>query len=464
MEYFASHPHSFALLLPFTTVCANIQSIAHRRAHEPEGRVKPFLTLQSVESVLEHIRAFPALSVEAVPLDEAPGRRLARAFTATEDLPGFDRSTVDGFAVRARDVFGAQEGSPALVRCIADCRMGEVPDIALQEGQTARILTGGMLPDGADCVVMVEYSRPAGGDLIELTRSQAPGDNVILRDDDAAEGTRLLEAGHRLRPQDIGLLAAFGMVEIAVRRQPRVAVLSTGDEIVPSAETPPPGKIRDVNAHSITALCREAGALAIRAGLVKDEASELSAAVARLASEHDVIVVSGGSSAGMRDHTVEIFQSLPQAELLVHGVAISPGKPFILAKALIDGRTVCLVGLPGHVTSALICARAFLVPLLHHLQGRVRPETTPQTPARLTRSVASAQGRRDYLRVRLRALPCRQDIRPDGQGLQPLYEAEPVMGASGLISGIAAADGLLVCPENREGYDAGDTVMVELFR
>ena len=165
---------------------------------------------------------------------------------------------------------------------------------------------------------MVEYSRTAGGDLIELTRSQAPGDNVILRDDDAAAGTLLLEAGHRLRPQDIGLLAAFGATTVAVRRQPRVAVLSTGDEIVPSTQTPPPGKIRDVNAHSITALCREAGALAERAGLVKDEASELHAAVARLAEEYDVVVVSGGSSAGMRDHTVEIFQSLPQAELLVH--------------------------------------------------------------------------------------------------------------------------------------------------
>lgn len=425
--------------------------------------MKPFLTLQSVESVLEHFRAFPALPEETAPLDETLGRRLSRAFAATENLPGFDRSTVDGFAVRARDVFGAQEGSPALVQCVADCRMGEVPDIALKEGQTARILTGGMLPDGADCVVMVEYSRPASGDLIELTRSQAPGDNVILRDDDAAAGTPLLEAGRRLRPQDIGLLAAFGQTTVAVRRQPRVAVLSTGDEIVPSTETPPPGKIRDVNAHSITALCREAGALAERAGLVRDEASALQKAVARLAANNDVVVVSGGSSAGMRDHTVEIFQSLPHAELLVHGVAISPGKPFILAKAVIDGRAVCLVGLPGHVTSALICARAFLVPLLHHLQGRIRPETAPLVPARLTRSVASAQGRRDFLRVRLRALPCEQPHCPAGQGLQPLYEAEPIMGASGLISGIAAADGLVVCPENREGYDAGDIVMVELF-
>lgn len=427
--------------------------------------MKPFLMLQSVESVIDHIQTFPFLGEEHVPLDDALGRCLARSFSATENLPGFDRSTVDGFACRARDVFGAQEGNPALVECMADCPMGEVPSITLEEGQAARILTGGMLPQGADCVVMVEYSRPAGGKLIEITRSQAPGDNVIFRDDDAAAGSLLLKAGHRLRPQDIGLLAAFGIVDVEVRRKPLVAVLSTGDEVVAASETPPPGKIRDVNAHSIAALCREAGAQAVRAGIVNDDAARLKAAVARLAETNDLVVVSGGSSAGMRDHTVEIFESLPQAQLLVHGVAISPGKPFILATATVNGRHICLVGLPGHVTSALICARVFLTPLLQHLQGYAGSAKPPQVPAVLTRSVASAQGRRDYLRVRLHPLPAQQALRPQsGNALQPMYEAEPIMGASGLISGIAAADGLMICPENREGYDAGDTVLVEFFR
>ncbi len=427
--------------------------------------MKPFLTLQSVESVLGHMGAFPLLGEELVALDDAAGRFLAKDFLATEDLPGFDRSTVDGFALRARDVFGAQEANPALVDCVADCRMGEVPDTELEEGQTARILTGGMLPQGADCVVMVEYSRPAGGSFIEITRSQAPGDNVIFRDDDAVAGSLLLEAGHRLRPQDIGLLAAFGLTDVVVRRKPLTAVLSTGDEVVPSSQTPPPGKIRDINAHSIAALCREAGAQAVRAGIVNDDALKLKEAIVQLAATHDVVVVSGGSSAGMRDHTVEIFESLPQAQLLVHGVAISPGKPFILAKAVVDGRTVCLVGLPGHVTSALVCARVFLAPLLEHLQGYAGQAKPPLVPATLTRSVASAQGRRDYLRVKLRPLPSQPSIRPQADtALQPMYEAEPIMGASGLISGIAAADGLMLCPENREGYDAGDTVLVELFR
>lgn len=422
--------------------------------------MKPFLTLQTVEAVLERIRSFPVLEEETAPLDAALGRRLARPFIAPEDLPGFDRSTVDGFAVRARDVFGAQEGGPALLKLVGDCRMGETPSLTIGEGEAAHIATGGMLPQGADCVVMVEYSRPAEGDLLELTHSQAPGDNVILRDDDAAKGAELLPAGRRLLPQDIGLLAAFGARNVAVRRRPRVAILSTGDEVVPVDQTPPPGKIRDVNAHSLAALCREAGALPTLAGLVRDDPDELRGALARLARDHDVVAVSGGSSAGMRDHTVEAFLALPGGEVLVHGVALSPGKPLILARADGDGapRRVCLLGLPGHVASALISARVFLAPLLSHMQGQITPEIVPQATARLTRQVASVLGRRDYLRVRLTA----RAATPESSG--PPFDAAPILGASGLVSDMSAADGLLVCPEGCEGYAEGSVVTVELLR
>lgn len=335
--------------------------------------MKNFLTLQSVETVLGHLRALPVLPAETVPLTDALGRRLAEALHAPADLPGFDRSTVDGFAVRARDVFGAQEGSPALLECVGDCPMGAVPDISLQPGQCARILTGGMLPEGADCVVMVEYSRPAGGNMVELTRTQAPGDHVVMRDEDAAAGDCIIPAGRKLRPQEIGLLASFGQKDVAVRRAPRVAIISTGDEVVPIGSEPRPGQVRDVNSYSLAALCRSAGAEPTLAGLVRDDAEALRRTVLAALDEADVVVVSGGSSAGMRDHTVDVFTSVPGSELLTHGVAISPGKPFILARS--GGK--CLMGLPGHVSSALVCARAFLVPLLEHLQGsaggRARP-------------------------------------------------------------------------------------------
>lgn len=425
--------------------------------------MKNFLTLQSVETVLGHLRALPVLPAETVPLTDALGRRLAEALHAPADLPGFDRSTVDGFAVRARDVFGAQEGSPALLECVGDCPMGAVPDISLQPGQCARILTGGMLPEGADCVVMVEYSRPAGGNMVELTRTQAPGDHVVMRDEDAAAGDCIIPAGRKLRPQEIGLLASFGQKDVAVRRAPWVAIISTGDEVVPIGSEPRPGQVRDVNSYSLAALCRSAGAEPTLAGLVRDDAEALRRTVLAALDEADVVVVSGGSSAGMRDHTVDVFTSVPGSELLTHGVAISPGKPFILARS--GGK--CLMGLPGHVSSALVCARAFLVPLLEHLQGSAGDELVPSLTARLTRAVASAQGRRDYIRVKLvpaSATALEAAWLPQGLDCSDVdWLAQPLMKPSGVVSGLVEADGLVICAENREGLTAGERVRVELL-
>lgn len=411
----------------------------------PGAVMKSFLTLKSVDEVLSLIETFASLPEESVPLDESAGRYLAHDWTAPEDLPGFDRSTVDGYAVRARDVFGAQEGSPALLECVGDCPMGRAPEFSLESGQTARILTGGMLPQGADCVVMVEYSRPAGDNLVELVRTQAPGDHVLEHDEDAAAGRVLIPAGRRLRAQETGLLAALGQVQVPVTRRPRVAILSTGDEVVPFEEKPLPGQVRDVNSHSLAALCAKAGAEVRLAGLVRDDVAGLEAAVRNVLDWADVVLLSGGSSAGMRDHTVDIFLSMPESSLLVHGAAISPGKPFILARS----GEKCLMGLPGHVSSALICARAFLVPLLRHLQGGEEP-VVPGVQAVLSRAVASAQGRRDFIRVRLSRTE---------QG----WAAEPVTGPSGLISGLVAADALVVCPENSEGLYAGQEVFAELL-
>mgnify|MGYP000846356452 CR=1 FL=1 len=407
--------------------------------------MKSFLTLKSVDEVLSLIRTFDRLPEESISLDESAGRYLAQDWVAPEDLPGFARSTVDGYAVRAQDVFGAQEGSPALLECVGDCPMGSAPSFSLAPGQTARILTGGMLPEGADSVVMVEYSRPVGDNLVELIRTQAPGDHVLERDEDAAEGSVLIPAGRRLRPQEVGLLAALGQQTVSVRRRPRVTILSTGDEVVPVERKPLPGQVRDVNSHSLAALCTGAGAEVRMAGLVGDDRAELEAAVREAAQWADVVLLSGGSSAGMRDHTVEVFLSMPDSSLLVHGAAISPGKPCILART----GGICLMGLPGQVTSALVCARVFLLPLLRHLQGG-EETVTPGVSAVLSRSVASAQGRRDFIRVRL-------SRSADG------WIADPVTAPSGLISGLVAAEALVICPENSEGLYAGQSVFAELL-
>ncbi len=408
--------------------------------------MKSFLTLQSVDAVLGMLEFFSPLSEETLSLDAAVGRYLYEGVCAGEDIPGFDRSTVDGYAVRARDVFGAQESSPALLRCVGDCPMGGKSGIVLGEGETARILTGGMLPEGADAVVMVEYSRPAGNGMVELVRSLAPGDHVLLHDEDVARGAEVIPAGRRLRPQEVGLLAALGQMQVRVHRRPKVAIISTGDEIIHAHEMPSPGKVRDVNVHTLTALCQNEGASVVSSILVRDDRAKLASVLCTTLEQADVVLVSGGSSAGMRDYTVEIFQSIRDCQLLVHGVSISPGKPFILAKA----GNKCLMGLPGHVGGALICALTFVAPLLQHLQG-AEPRIAPQVSATLSRAVSSTQGRRDYIRVRLIS-------REQG------WEAVPILGPSGLISGLVQADALIVCPENSEGLYAGQEVKAFLLR
>lgn len=396
--------------------------------------MKPFLNLKSVDETLALIFALKPLAVENVSLADACGRRLAAAFYAPGELPGFTRSAMDGYAVRARDVFGASESAPGLLRVAGHCGVGQMQAFSIQAGEAASILTGAPLPDGADAVIMVENTREAGQEQIEIIRSAAPGENVIASDEDAARGQELIHAGSLIRPQECGILAAFGITQIRVFRRPVVTIISTGDEVVPITSTPGPGQVRDVNSHSLAAFCKLRGAKPRLSGIVRDEPQELIARLRAAASNSDVILVSGGSSAGMRDHTVEAFLSLPDSRLLVHGVAIRPGKPFILAEAA--GKT--LIGLPGHVTSALVCAHVFLGPLLGRLQGESGPEPKPWIDATLSRAVASGQGRRDYIRCQLQKA-----------GAQ--YLAVPLRGQSGVLSTLLGADGYVICPENSEG-------------
>jgi molybdopterin molybdotransferase len=368
---------------------------------------------------------------------------LAGAFVAPENLPGFTRSAMDGYAVQAKDVFGASEGMPALVDCVGECPMGEVPSFSIGAGETARIWTGGMLPKGADAVVMLEYARDAGGARIELTRPAAPLENVITADEDAAKGEEILPAGRMLRAQELGLLAAFGLQKISVTRKPRVAVISSGDEVVPLTATPKPGQVRDINSHTLAALVQAAGGEARTLGIAGDSEEALGSLICQALLWADVILVSGGSSAGQRDYTIHAFQAVAGAEILAHGAAISPGKPLIMAR---KGQQ-SLWGLPGHAASALVCAEVFIRPLLHKLLGMTLRETWREgLYAVLDRSVASELGRRDYIRVRLAA--------GDGGTLT----ASPVMGKSGLITTMVEAEALVVCPENQEGLAAGQAV------
>lgn len=408
---------------------------------------KEFFKVKPPQDVLALRAEFSPVGVEEVELACALGRVLAADLAAGEDVPPFERSTMDGYAVHAADTYGASESVPALLKVVGEVKMGEEPAFVLSRGQAAAIATGGMLPAGADAVVMVEYTQEVAEGEIEVTRTVAPGQHVVRRGEDVVRGRVLIRRGQRLRPQEVGLLAALGQTRVAVFRRPRVAVISTGDEIVPVEETPAPGRLRDVNSYSLSALVEQEGAQPLRLGIVADRFEDLLSRCRAGLEAADMVIISGGSSVGTRDYTLAVINSFEGARLLVQGVALSPGKPTILAD--VAGKP--LWGLPGHVASAMLVFRTLVAPLLRHLAG-LSAEGGWHAPlvARLTRNVASALGREDWVRVRLR--------REDGGLL-----AEPVLGKSGLISTLVAADGLIRIDLNSEGLDAGEAVEVFPF-
>ncbi len=411
--------------------------------------MKEFFRLRTIAEVLDILMEFPSLEAREVPSEQALRRVLADAVVAPADVPEFTRSTVDGFAVRARDTFGASPGAPALLDLAGDIAMGQAATQPLLPGQTQRLATGGMLPPQADAVVMLEYTEPLDERTLEVYRAVSPWENVIQQGEDVRAGDCLLPAGARLRPQDIGMLAALGLTRISVRRRPRVAIISTGDEIVPPEAPLAPGCIRDSNAPALAAQITAMGGVPALLGIVPDQLEPLVQRLAAARAQADLILLSGGSSVGSRDWALAALESFADARLLVHGVAVSPGKPTIIAS--LGG--IPLFGLPGHPVSAMIIMEIFVRPLMHRLSG-LDPAWEAWgglVSAVLSRNVASAQGRDDFIRVRLR---------PDADRLW----ADPVLGKSGLLSTLVKADGFIRIGLETEGLEAGEAVAVHLFR
>ena len=409
-----------------------------------------FFRLQTREEVLAHYDRFAPVGVEEVDLAEAGGRVLAAPILAPEDVPGFLRATMDGYAVRARDTFGAGAGAPQYLEIKGEVPMGVAPDRGVGGGETLRVATGAMLPPGADAVVMIEYTAEHPDGTLEVRRAVAPGENVLAPGEDVARGERLFPAGRRLRPQEIGLLAALGLRRLAVYRKPRVAIISSGDEIVRLDEKPRPGQVRDANAYLAAAQVIEWGGLPLMLGIIPDDFDALRKTLAAALEASDLILISGGSSVGVRDLSLTAIQDLPGAEILVHGVALRPGKPTILA-ALGQTPAKPLLGLPGHPASAAVVMEVLGRPLLLRLAGVNDMSPWGRTvTAGLSRNLAGATGREDYVRVRLRR---------EGATLW----ADPVLGPSGLLSPLVKSDGLVMIPLGVEGLFKGEEVSVQLF-
>jgi len=391
------------------------------------------------------------MPAEAVSTAEAVGRVTAGHVYAPYSLPSFRRSTMDGYAVRAADTYGASASLPAFLTVIGEVRMGEAATIEVGKGEATIVHTGGMIPESADAVVQVELTqkmdeRKEFPHEIEVLKAMAVGQNVLQVGEDVQEGEEILPAGHRLRPQDLGGLLALGITEVAVSRRPRVGILATGDEVVDPGQATQPGEIRDINSYTVSGQTQQAGGTPVRGGIIPDELERMQAAAEQMLAENDMLVMSAGSSVSARDMTVKVIEGLGNPGVLLHGVATRPGKPTIVGA--VEGKPV--LGLPGNPVSAVIQFDMFGVPAIYWLQGLKGRPRQGNVWARLAQNLASETGREDYVPARLE----------DGEeGLA----AVPVFGKSNLIYTLVNADGLIKVPLNKGGVPAGEWVEVRLF-
>jgi molybdopterin molybdotransferase len=380
---------------------------------------------------------------ERIPVAGGCGRVVAAAVISPEDLPAFNRSTVDGYAVHARDTFGASETLPMYLSLAGEVPMGQAPAFDLLPGQAALIHTGGMLPAGTDAVVMLEMTQAVTAVEIEILKSVAVGENILKAGEDVLTGAEVLAQGVLLGPAEIGGLLALGITEIEVARRPRVAIISSGDEVIPPGQRPAAGQVRDINSYTLGALVSRHGGEALLLGIVPDRAAALKAALQEALEGSDLVVITAGSSASTRDLTSEVIDQMGSPGVIVHGVDVKPGKPTILA--VCDGKP--MVGLPGNPVSALVIARLFVVPVIERLLG-LGPKPQPSIHARLSLNLASQAGREDFVPVRLVSVA------------GGLWVAEPVFYKSNLIFSLTRADGLVHIPADANGLEAGQSVEV----
>lgn len=386
-------------------------------------------------------------SAETIPTASSQGRILSNAMTAPIPLPPFKRSTVDGFAVFAKDTFGASGNLPVYLKLIGEIEMGSSKSPPnLKPTQTIVIHTGGMLPDVADAVVMIEDTQRISEHEVEVLKAVAPGENVLQKGEDVTKGDVVIHSGAILRAQEIGGLMALGIIEVEVVKKPRIGILSTGNEVVHPEVDPQLGQVRDVNSYTLSSLIEKAGGEPHRWGIVSDNFDALLERAESAHQEDEMVIITAGSSVSAHDLTSNIIEKLGEPGVLVHGVAIKPGKPTILAVA--DG--IPIVGLPGNPVSALLIAKLFVVPLIKHLLGVERAEPEAQLFAKLSINLNSQAGREDYVPVRL--------FREEGHWI-----AEPVFGRSNLIFTLVRAGGLIRIPPHVTGLPAGSEVIVELF-
>ena len=398
-----------------------------------------FLQVVSVSKAIEEIRNLAIrCSGETIPLIEALHRILAEDVLADVDIPGFTRSVVDGYAVRSGDTTGSSDTIPSILPLRGSVAMGASVGDSLRSGECIYVPTGGILPEGADAVIMIEYTEKIGKEVL-VKKPVAHGENVLLYNEDFSSGDAVCKKGRRLSPQDIGVLAAAGCIDVPVVTIPRIGILSTGNELVPVNIQPLPGQVRDVNSYVIASFVREQGCTPVIYGIVPDDRNALRSALSKATAECDAVLISGGSSKDDRDMVAAIIRDM--GEVLIHGIAIAPGKPTIIGTC--GNKPV--IGLPGHPASAFIV----LVVIVRHLFAGMtgdRESRVRSVQARLDQNVPSSRGREDYVRV----------ILHDGI-------ATPLFGKSGLLNTLIKSNGIIRIPAESEGLETGTLVEVMVW-
>ncbi|HEY7555749.1 MAG TPA: gephyrin-like molybdotransferase Glp [Candidatus Binatia bacterium] len=411
--------------------------------------MKTFFEVVTPKEALRMLLSAAPVGAETLTTIEARGRVLAEDLYSQVDLPHFHRAAMDGYAVKAKDTFGASATLPAYIKVTGTVEMGQEAVEPVPDGAAMRISTGGMLPPGCDSVVMVEYTEDLGNGMVEIQRAVSPWQNVIQIGDDIRKGDLVFSRGRRLRAHDLGALTGIGVASLKVFKKPIVALISTGDEIVDVTAQPAPGQVRNINQYSLAGLIEESGGELRDYGVVGDDRAALEAIMGDALQSADLLLLSGGSSVGARDITLEAISAMPGANIHFHGISVSPGKPTIFASAC--GKPV--LGLPGYPVSALVIFDLFAAPLLRKLSGENVASSTPPrktTRAILKTNVDSPSGREDYVRVALEEI--------DGR----LYAA-PLPNKSGAIFTLVKADGMIRIGLNQEGVEEGEEVEVILF-
>lgn len=408
---------------------------------------RKLLTLDEArQTILKYFRPKP-LGVEEIQLLEAYNRVLAENVTADLDIPPFDRSTVDGYAVKAEDTFGAEENKPVRLKVSGVVNVGEPPKIAVVSGEAVEIVTGAPMPNGADAVVMVEHTERKNGE-VWIYNAVVKDENVMKAGADIKKDELVLKNGQLLGSREIGVLAAIGKTKARVYKIPRVAVLSTGAEVTEPGKVLPFGKIYDINAYSLSTAVLESGGKPVYLGVFPDDKNEIQKALKQALASADMVVTSGGVSVGPKDVMPQTLNSLGKPGVIVCGIATKPGKPTTVA--LVDGKLV--FSLPGHPTSALLIFHLLVRPIIQQLAGRTVEELSAVKALAATR-MFPAKGRRTFVMVKLKRDKSKRLI------------AEPVpSGLSGAITTLAKADGFVEIAENQQFVDADEEVLVRLFR